>query len=393
MLQTQTAPRLPESPPVRLRVLTREEYGRWLDEGYLVIPGAVPAEVVREVVADLYAFNGADPDRPETWTTKDKMGMVEMYAQPSLWRARTSPRLVDAFADLWDTDRVRLSINRANFNIPLTEKFTREDVLHWDVHVEHPALNPAIQGVLALSDVGPDDGTFICVPGSHKPILAWHEGGRQGACPTLAEATAGRPVVKVPMRAGDLVVWSQATVHGNGANHGKRPRLACYVHMTPSGTLRGNDWGLYDESLAHQVAVIECWRESGWLPALSKALGCPPKDVEWWARKSCKEGVTQPLPGSVSRERFGLLSREELGALVVRVPPPPVMRDGPDGVSGFPAQALQLLNFCRSVSRAVTAYTGVAIEPEPAAELDERGRRILGALPWPVSEGGVESGA
>jgi hypothetical protein len=39
--------------------------------------------------------------------------------------------------------------------------------------------------------------------------------------------------VKVPLAAGDLVVWKTTLLHGNGRNSSRRPRLAQYVTMNP----------------------------------------------------------------------------------------------------------------------------------------------------------------
>jgi hypothetical protein len=43
----------------------------------------------------------------------------------------------------------------------------------------------------------------------------------------------GHPIVKVPLAAGDLVIWKTTLLHGNGRNSSRRPRLAQYLTMNP----------------------------------------------------------------------------------------------------------------------------------------------------------------
>ena len=59
----------------------------------------------------------------------------------------------------------------------------------------------------ALSDVGPDDGGFVCIPGSHKANYL---------CPIEVrrlEVDLGC-VVHIPMKSGDAVIFTEALTHG-----------------------------------------------------------------------------------------------------------------------------------------------------------------------------------
>ncbi|MGF1451762.1 MAG: hypothetical protein ACFB21_06780 [Opitutales bacterium] len=94
-------PSLPDRVPERLRLLTPESYQRWLDDGYIVIPQAIPNGLADAVAAEILDFAGIDPHDQSTWYSANTMGMVEMYASHHEWLARTSPRVHDAFADLW----------------------------------------------------------------------------------------------------------------------------------------------------------------------------------------------------------------------------------------------------------------------------------------------------
>jgi ectoine hydroxylase-related dioxygenase (phytanoyl-CoA dioxygenase family) len=94
----------------------------------------------------------------------------------------------------------------------------------------------AYQGVVHLTDVGADDGAFRCVPGVFADLAGWlarHPDFEPGAWsePDLE----GHPIVAVPARAGDLVVFDSRLLHGNAAHRGSAPRVVQYVAMTPPG--------------------------------------------------------------------------------------------------------------------------------------------------------------
>ena len=44
------------------------------------------------------------------------------------------------------------------------------------------------------------------------------------------------PIVRVPLRAGEIVIWKWTMLHGNGRNTSHRLRLAQYVYMNPVPT-------------------------------------------------------------------------------------------------------------------------------------------------------------
>ena len=72
----------------------------------------------------------------------------------------------------------------------------------------------------ALADQGPDDGGFVCVPGSHRANF-----------PVPADANPGL-VVRVPMRAGDVVFFTEGLTHGTApwqAAHDRRALLYKYA--------------------------------------------------------------------------------------------------------------------------------------------------------------------
>jgi ectoine hydroxylase-related dioxygenase (phytanoyl-CoA dioxygenase family) len=67
--------------------------------------------------------------------------------------------------------------------------------------------NSLIVVSMALSDVGPGDGGFCVIPGSHKSSFRLP--------PEIASIIDDTPpVVHVPMKAGDVVIFTEAVTHG-----------------------------------------------------------------------------------------------------------------------------------------------------------------------------------
>ncbi len=91
--------------------------------------------------------------------------------------------------------------------------------------------DPPIQIWTALDDAPEDAGCLEIVPGSHARGLATPLGGLVPA-PLVAASGADRAAVKVPARAGDLVVLHNLAWHRSGTNATGKTRRAfsvCYM--------------------------------------------------------------------------------------------------------------------------------------------------------------------
>ncbi|MBD0366828.1 MAG: phytanoyl-CoA dioxygenase, partial [Flavisolibacter sp.] len=143
-----------------LRVLSEEDWQFWLHNGYVVIKNAVPKEQAERLAKFLWEFEEKDPDNPETWYTPPRAemkmkeltntGMVEVYNHQYLWDNRQYPRVYDAFVDIWGTEKLWVTIDRANLNFPIRPGFEYKGFIHWDYDPETKPQN--VQGVLALVD-------------------------------------------------------------------------------------------------------------------------------------------------------------------------------------------------------------------------------------------------
>ena len=83
---------------------------------------------------------------------------------PVLWDNRQSPRVYDAFVDIWDRSDLWVAIDLANLNTPNREGRTFTGFIHWDMDTSLTPLPIGVQGVLSLVDADKEIGGFQCVP-------------------------------------------------------------------------------------------------------------------------------------------------------------------------------------------------------------------------------------
>ncbi len=93
--------------------------------------------------------------------------------------------------------------------------------------------------MLYLTDAREGEGCFECVPGIFRSLpdyLRAHPGPLVDARgEPLPIDVSGHDIVRVPLRAGDLIVWNAHLPHHGGPNHGSRPRISMAVTMHPEG--------------------------------------------------------------------------------------------------------------------------------------------------------------
>jgi hypothetical protein len=213
-------------------VLSAADHAFWQEHGYLVIDDVVPQEVCTAVQSDILAYLGLDGNAPvadhyDKVLPDDRGGFVNLTQSQGLWDARQSPRLHQAFAEVYDSHKLWVSMDQAHMKLPYRQVIDedgtshtwgnggiyfgaedeRNDIggLHWDVHgggdqdpemVERKnkgeptgglwagAGLPSMlefgdgypcgpQGVLYLNDRDEEGGGFRCVPGFHRRFNDW----------------------------------------------------------------------------------------------------------------------------------------------------------------------------------------------------------------------------
>ena len=222
--------------------LGESELRCWEENGFVVLRGAVPPESCRDAELAIWDFLTMDPGDPESWyhSTKCEGIMVPLVHHPAFEKNRRAPRIRNAFAQLWGTADLQVTIDRGGFNPPERPDWHFPTPgLHWDTSLMLP-LSPYLQGILYLTDTPAEQGAFRCVPGFHLRLETWLASLPQGADPRTQDLS--HEAVPIAGKAGDMVIWHGALPHGASANHGKRPRLVQYIAYRPPETADDRPW-------------------------------------------------------------------------------------------------------------------------------------------------------
>ncbi|WP_350289718.1 phytanoyl-CoA dioxygenase family protein [uncultured Croceitalea sp.] len=228
-----------------LRVLSEEDWDFWIHNGYIVVKNAVSKEQAKVTADFLWEFDEKDSNDSMTWYTPPRAemqmkeltgtGMVEVYNNQHLWNNRQMQKVYDAFVDVWGTEKLWVTIDRANLNFPQRPGEEREGFIHWDYDPETKPQN--VQGVLALVDqIDENMGGFQCIPWLYRNYDTWkltQPEDRNRFQPSL-EGLEDK-IVKVKMDAGDLLIFNSTEPHGIRPNRSKdKVRIAQYISMMPA---------------------------------------------------------------------------------------------------------------------------------------------------------------
>ncbi|HEY4109159.1 phytanoyl-CoA dioxygenase family protein [Puia sp.] len=240
-----------DGPP--LRVLSEADWEFWQHNGYVIVKQAVSRDQVTETARFLWEFEEKQAGDPATWYTPPRAemqmkeltntGMVEVYNNQQLWNNRQMPRVHAAFADIWGTEKLWVTIDRANLNFPLRPGFEYKGFIHWDYDPETKPQN--VQGVLALADQTDENmGGFQCIPELFQTYDTWKLSQPEDR-DHFKPDTTGFQLVKVKLEAGDLLIFNSSQPHGIRPNLSQdKVRIAQYISMMPAeednGPLR--DW-------------------------------------------------------------------------------------------------------------------------------------------------------
>lgn len=230
---------------VPLRVLSEEDWTFWKENGYIVIREAIPRDQAQKTEEFLWEFDEKSPTNPETWYAAARAemqmkelagtGMVEVYNHQLLWNNRQTQRVYDAFVDIWGTEKLWVTIDRANLNFPNRPGHEQKGFIHWDYDPETRPQN--VQGVIALADQTDENmGGFQCIPWLYRNYDSWKLTQPEDRN-RFQPDTAGLEdkIVKVPLQAGDLLIFNSTEPHGIRPNRSKdKVRIAQYVSMMPA---------------------------------------------------------------------------------------------------------------------------------------------------------------
>ncbi|MBC7744781.1 MAG: phytanoyl-CoA dioxygenase family protein [Flavobacterium sp.] len=226
-----------------LSLLNEDDWQFWTDNGYVIIKDAVPKEQAERLADYLWKYEDKDPQDIESWYKKpnaqmqmtelNNTGMVEIYNQQFMWDNRQFPKVHQAYADIWGTEKLWVTIDRANLNFPIRPGFEYKGFIHWDYDPETKPQN--VQGVIALADQTDENmGGFQCVPALFKTYDIWKLTQPEDRDHYKPDTT-GFDIVKVKLEAGDLLIFNSLLPHGIRPNtSGHKVRIAQYVSMMPA---------------------------------------------------------------------------------------------------------------------------------------------------------------
>ena len=228
-----------------LRVLSEADWNFWKSQGYIVVKQAISREQAQATAEFLWEFEEKDPANSATWYTAPRAemqmkelvgtGMVEVYNHQMLWNNRQNPRIYDSFVDIWGTEKLWVTIDRANLNFPIRPGHEYKGFIHWDYDPDTKPQN--VQGVLALADqLDENMGGFQCIPWLFQHYDTWkltQPEDRDKFQPDISGLED--KIVKVGLEAGDLLIFHSAQPHGIRPNHSDgKVRIAQYVSMMPA---------------------------------------------------------------------------------------------------------------------------------------------------------------
>ena len=272
-----------------LRILSEDDWKFWRHNGYIVIKNAVPKEMADRLARFLWEFEEKDPGNSETWYTAPRAemqmkelantGMVEVYNHQYLWDNRQWPKVHQAFADIWGTEKLWVTIDRANLNFPIRPGHEYKAFIHWDYDPETKPVN--VQGVLALADQEDENmGGFQCIPELVRTYDQWkltQPADRNRFQPD----TTGFETEKVKLKAGDLLIFNSLQPHGIRANRSEnKVRMAQYISMMPA---------------QEENEELRQWRIRSWRERIAPEGYAFPGDPRGWEKTKYQTAELSPL--------------------------------------------------------------------------------------------------
>ncbi|KAH8900433.1 hypothetical protein GQ53DRAFT_862578 [Thozetella sp. PMI_491] len=241
--QTQTQAPNPASVRVFSPFKLEGTYGDFRDQlvqqGYVVVKGAIPAERARnyqqQALDWLRSFDPAlDINDSSTWnesklpvqTDKNTYEAYGVVHERFMWEARQELGVVDAFAKIWGTEDLLVSFDSLNITLPGLKPI-RAPWPHVDQAPRKRGMH-CVQGIINLSHAGPEDGSLVVVPGSNKYVeeffdtntdpkdWEWRDNRYFDDADMEWFRARGCEPKRVEAEPGDLILWDSRTIHWGG---------------------------------------------------------------------------------------------------------------------------------------------------------------------------------
>jgi ectoine hydroxylase-related dioxygenase (phytanoyl-CoA dioxygenase family) len=251
--------------------LTDEQLGAFRRDGFLHIPGLVPADELKAMQDESAAMIQKGIDGPfgdESYQygrdaqDADKQclfrinGLIRQHNMRSAKLLLAYPKLLEAISQACDGDHFVSQVHSLVFKIP-----HRGYPVPWHQDPVPVYRWPVFNVDVYLDEATTDNGCLYAIPGSHlagyhgKPdfIRAWTKGKEHDAPGAVA----------VPTKPGDVVFHATSVLHGSFWNRAKSMRRTCYFHINHLSDvlMRPKDDGHRIEYLDAQRILVDALAE------------------------------------------------------------------------------------------------------------------------------------
>ena len=249
-------------------------------DGYAVIKGALSPEKAQhyreEVCKWLKSFGTAlDFKDPTTWVKSNLPVQTHINTftgycvahEKFMWDARMEPGVMNPFIKMWNTDELLVSFDALNVTFPnRKDKPRKPSWPHIDQSPLRNGVQCCVQGIINLSNSGPEDGGLVVFPGTHKLTkeffdtqtdkATWDERDYYAFTDEQLEWFAPRGIKhqKVCAEAGDLLIWDSRTIHWGAepTEKGETIRNVIYTSYAPVSMASA-------EALEAKAKVFRAW--------------------------------------------------------------------------------------------------------------------------------------
>jgi non-heme Fe2+,alpha-ketoglutarate-dependent halogenase len=218
--------------------LSPEELNRFYKDGYLGPFDAFSADEMKQFKAELDVNENTVSETYGFVTPRDRH-----FEMPSMWRHFQSPAITERIAQIlgpdllvWRTQNFYKRKGAPTIQWHQASTFLCEDY-------QDPALYPQdrseifqITVWIAVDDATPANGCMRFAPGTHNSIKAANFGGDErffNTMYTLDFDHDAQPLVEVPVKSGQFILFTERCVHGSGPNFAG-DRLSFNMRVIPT---------------------------------------------------------------------------------------------------------------------------------------------------------------
>ncbi|MEO6906774.1 MAG: phytanoyl-CoA dioxygenase family protein [Abditibacteriaceae bacterium] len=231
-------------------ILTDKQKQDFTRDGYVIVRGLIPDDVVRQTRDDLMDSLGAKVDDSATWKSQPEVGRWMWTAGPLTEKCRSreveqvveelaGPHFLRGISFHPGKESVGLEARELGYIPVLTSpKVNGKDVvppIDWHVDgINGTDITPSIFMMVIfvyLTDTAADGGATTVRPGSHRQLFAhWTKNG-MGPIDALEYSQA----IPLAGKAGDVIFFHYLLVHRGSQNHSDHLRvgLNTAVHQDP----------------------------------------------------------------------------------------------------------------------------------------------------------------